>query len=195
MIYRKYDNKYESKCDNRCKSKNCKPECDVAYYQCKNSKNDHKKCDCYIEKTYDLIEALEHKNDKLEDTLEKAQTNQGLANKNIAGVQDDLSNIGKDLGKIGNQLAKLADDLLAAQSDLADAIGKVNEAIPYQTEAIEAIDDAIKQQEHIEGIIECLEDSFKDTVKCLKGCGSNSCPILIPITSDCNEHCDKGHDC
>ena len=193
MIYRKYENRCENRCGNKCE--NSKPDCDVAYYQCNNSKNDHKKCDCYIEKTYDLIEALEHKNEKLEDTLEKAQTNQGLANTKIDDVSNDLADIGNDLADIGTQLAKLANDLLAAQSDLADAIGKVNEAIPYQTEAIEAIDDAIKQQEHIEGIIECLEDSFKDTVKCLKGCGSNSCPILIPINSDCNEHCDKGYDC
>lgn len=174
-----------------CKKRPCKKEPEVIYYECKESKNESKKCDKFVKQTRNLIEKLECKSEKLEEDLETASANQALATQNLNDVKNKLAQI---------------------QNDLNDVIDKVNnDIIPRQANAAEAINDAIETQQAIDDIIDCLEDSFKRTVKCLKdNCSDGSCPILIPKKSchhewedecdwedkcDWKDKCEWEHDC
>lgn len=189
MSYKKCKNdKYWCECN----KKPCKKEPEVIYYECKESKNESKKCEKFIRQTHNLIEKLECKSEKLEGELDTASGNQALANQNLNDVKGDLAQIATKLGEL--------------QSDLNDVIGRINnDIIPRQANAAQAINDAIETQKAIDSIIDCLEDSFKHTVKCLKdNCSDGSCPILIP-KKDCHhewedecdweDKCDWKHDC
>lgn len=176
-----------------CKKRHCKPEREVVYYECKGSKpGNHNCCKC-IRETHNLIDAVECKNDKLADDLETAQENQVQAVAGIEDLKDDLADIGTALGKI-------QEDLNDAMEALKDAIDRVNDDIaPHQENAAEAINDAITKQEQIDDIIECLESSFRATVRCLKeSCSGGGCPILVPRECcDCKHNCKHNckHDC
>lgn len=170
----------------QCKKRPCKHEPEVIYYECRDSKPESNKCDKYIKETKCLIEKLECKNEKLGEELNTASVKQVQA-------ATDIEELKCDLKEIADTLAKLQSDLDVAKGLLNDAIDKVkDDIIPNQEGAVEAIKDAKETQGQIEGIIECLEDSFRCTVKCLKeNCSGGSCPILVPKKSCYNEWEDR----
>lgn len=186
-------------CKHKPSSCSCHKEQEVVYYKCKESKGGSKKCNKYICKTNELIEALEDKVDRLEDELTTAQENQVLA------AEDLNNNIKPELQAIANALDGLRRGLETAENALQGVIDEINdEENPYLVKAEEAVEDALITQGQINDIIECLEHAFRNSVKCLKESGSGSCPILVPKPScdhededdcGCKKHWEDEDDC
>lgn len=170
---------------NDCEYTHNKKWDNVCYYKCKDNGCGSKKCKKDIEETKGLIDDAECKNNELGDDLKDALDNQKDAKNAIKGIEDNIDNLTNDLEDIQKALVNAARNLACIVKDLEDAMSA-------QQDAIEDIEDAKGKQRDIKGILDELEESFEDTVKCLKEkCGH---PVLIPWDEDCDSKPCK-HDC
>ncbi|MBN9645788.1 hypothetical protein J0L31_02250 [Terrisporobacter glycolicus] len=156
----------------------CKKNQNVCYYKCANKQDSYHKCECIINKTEELIDQIEEKNEKLGKNLEDGIN----AVKGISDIMPDIT----DLEKALNDIQTALDAAVPALQAIKDAV----DAIEDPNGGLDDLEKAQEKQEKIACLVDELECKFEATVECLSKTSCSN-PILVPV-DDCEEDWDCG---